>query len=177
MGNQIEPDMDAINTGWSTIARYTSRWLLNQRAIQASLQNDEDDDNSSEVPEGLQFQLLDISCCAHDKALQLVVAYTWKQEEKREDDNDDYLFEKPKILTSKLFSTATKISKKKLYEHKGMSIKSYQELFNKCRDGLEEVTQNAIQWTEENKDTFQEVFKVIPITTVHSNHILLWYYK
>lgn len=141
--NQVEPDMESINTGISTIARYTSRWLLNQRAIQASLNRDDDEEaGESEVPEGLQFDLIDISCCAHDKALELVVCYTWSQ--KLEEDGETDLFVRPSILTSKLFTVATKIPKKKLYEHKSMSVKSYQELFNKCRDGTQEVLANGL---------------------------------
>ena len=144
--NQVEPDMDSINTGITTIARYTSRWLLNQRAIQASLQKDDDEDEEEEnqdIPDGLMFELIDISCCAHDKALELVVCYSWNQKEEQKDDDDDDLFTRPSILTSKLFSVATKIPKKKLYEHKGMAAKSYQELFNKVRSGTEEVLQNG----------------------------------
>mmetsp|Transcript_40326 Transcript_40326/g.86043 ORF Transcript_40326/g.86043 Transcript_40326/m.86043 type:complete len:399 (-) Transcript_40326:81-1277(-) len=173
--NQIEPDVQSNNVGWTTVARYTSRWLLNQRAIQASLQKDEEEEEEaageSDVPDGLKFRLIDISCCAHDKALQLVVTYTWEKPE--EIDEDEY-FSRPKILTYKLFTTPIKIAKKKLYDHKGMNAKSYQDLFNKVCDGTEEVMANTRTWMKDNSN---EIFKLIPITTPHTHHVLLWYYK
>jgi len=125
----------------------------------------------SDVPDGLKFRLIDISCCAHDKALQLVVTYTWEKPE--EIDEDEY-FSRPKILTYKLFTTPIKIAKKKLYDHKGMNAKSYQDLFNKVCDGTEEVMANTRTWMKDNSN---EIFKLIPITTPHTHHVLLWYYK
>jgi len=180
--NQVEPDMESINTGISTLARYTSRWLLNQRAIQASLNLDKEDDapedneDQEAIPEGLQFKLIDISCCAHDKALELVVCYTWSQKEEKAEEEED-LFVRPSILTSKLFSIDSKISKKRRYDHKGMSSKSYQELFNKVRDGTEEVLKNAMEWAKDNQESYSEIFKLIPISTPQTHHVLLWYYK
>jgi hypothetical protein len=144
--NQIPPDLDSIRTGWTTLARYTSRWLLSQRAIQASLNNDEDEDEApvsprdgepQDIPEGLQFTLVDISACAHDKAHQLVITYTWKQKdpEKAEDD----LFVRPKILTSKLFSIETTLHKKKLYDGKGQGQGTYQDAFEKITKLTDEI--------------------------------------
>jgi len=177
---QVEPDMESVNTGINTLARYTSRWLLNQRAIQASMKNEKDEEaeeeESSAPSDGLQFELIDISCCAHDKAIELVVCYTWNQiEEKMEMEED--LFVRPSILTSKLFSIDTKITKKKRYEHKGLNIKSYQQLFNQVREGTEEVLQTAMSWAKDNQESYSQVYKLIPISTPQTHHVLLWYYK
>lgn len=181
--NQIPPDLDSIRTGWSTLARYTSRWLLSQRAVQAQMQRDDDseedsapeEEEQSEIPEGLTFRLIDISSAAHDKVYQIVVTYTWFSEEKTEADDDDVLFARPKILTSKLFSVATYLNKKKQYDGKGHSQGGYTDVFNKVSEGSEEAIKLARDWTKENSG--HEIFKLSPINTTQSHHVLLWYYK
>jgi len=179
--NQVPPDLDSIKVGWSTLARYTSRWLLSQRAVQAQLQRDDDSDEDSgeeqeagDIPEGLMFRLIDISSAAHDKVYQIVVTYTWYSEEKIEAD-DDVLFSRPKILTSKLFSVGTQLHKKKQYDGKGHSQGGYTDLFNKVSEGFDEAIKLARNWTKENPN--HEIFKFSPINTPQSHHVLLWYYK
>jgi len=178
--NQVPPDLDSIKVGWSTLSRYTSRWLLSQRAVQAQLQRDDESEEDSgeeeeegDLPEGLMFHLIDISTAAHDKVYQIVVTYTWHSEEKAEVD-DDELFSRPKILTSKLFSVASQLHKKKQYDGKGHSQGGYTDLFNKVSDGSDEAIKLARDWTKENPN---EIFKFSPINTTQSHHVLLWYYK
>ena len=35
----------------------------------------------------------------------------------------------------------------------------------------------ARDWLKENPNGFQEVYKMVPIATPQSHHVLLWYYK
>ena len=34
-----------------------------------------------------------------------------------------------------------------------------------------------MEWTRDNRDSFTSIYKLVPITTPHTHHALLWYYK
>ena len=142
--NQVPPTMDGYITAVKTVSRYITRWMLNQRAIMASINNDGSDeeeagDNKNETPEGLLFELLDISACSHDKAIQFNVTFTWSEEKIKEVQNNDEWVSTPNTLTFKIFSTETKIPKKKVYHTKALHPTSYQDIFGNICDGTNEV--------------------------------------
>jgi len=182
--NQIPPDQTSIETGWKAMARYTSRWLLNQRAIQATLQNEveevehlRDEEEANVIPDGLRFQLIDINCSAHDKVHQMTVTYTWSQQEDPvQEQNDEESFTRSRILSFKLFTAPVQLLKKhQQTDARGFSQDLYSEAFNIVREGMEQAIVQARLWSQENSS--YEIFKFIPITTPQSHHVLIWYYE
>lgn len=175
--NYIPPDFDAVKVGVSTLGRYATRWLLNQRAIMNSLNVEEEGEQpvQSEAPEGLEFELLDLSICSHSKALQLIISYQWNQKQ------DDVAIpdpdEKPLILQCKSFSVHTKIPKKKIHESKSIPSDSFMKSFNQVCDGTAEAIQEAHEWIKTNQEHVRKVYKLIPISTPVSHHCMVWYYR
>jgi len=151
--NYVPPDLESWETGMITLNRYTSRWIQTQQLAISDA-------------EGLEFDLIDISVCAHLKVLSVVVTFQWKAQE-----------EKPvhKEITWKLFSSPTLVPKKKLYESKSIAAESFMNSFDQICTGSQQIVGQAKDWCKDNQGQIAKVCKIIPLSTPVSHHCAIWY--
>lgn len=180
--NVEEADLDRGKVAVRALSRKVIKWVRTQKAIMNVLgQDDEEEDEEDkeeaiEVPDNMEFRLIDISGCSHNRAMQMVVTFHWVEKAvKKESDDDDYDIPIPKILYVKHFDINTKLGKKRIHHYKSMRTDEYFADFNAVTEGMNEIVQEALNFTCAHE--IRDVCHLIPITTDISHHVVLFFYK
>eukprot|EP01095_Lingulamoeba_sp_RSL-Kostka_P011643 TRINITY_DN44_c0_g1_i1.p1 TRINITY_DN44_c0_g1~~TRINITY_DN44_c0_g1_i1.p1 ORF type:complete len:363 (+),score=114.01 TRINITY_DN44_c0_g1_i1:35-1123(+) len=169
---QKQPKKNDLDICFSTLIRYVTRWIKNMRA---------------QVTEELRFKLIDISFFSHDKAIEILVTYSWEEKDddddeeennnEEEDEEEEVDSSSIQVLQGKFFSVETKLSKKHLNIYKPTSSETYQECLDNVLQTSVDGVNAAREWIKEHPHEYSTILKFSPVHTVFGVYSVIWFYK